>query len=381
MLIGLIVSVGLWLVPISTQILQEPVSSTTTASKTTVVSTSTHAQVIPAKTASTSKQSPPPKTTAVIPTQKPIETSVVVVPPLIPNQPVTDTSPTPSWDEINESARKATVNILCTSASGGLLSPLSASGVIIDPQGVILTNAHVAQYFLIKDYPIKGFLECVIRQDSPAKPLYHADLLYISPTWVTEHYEEMLEQTPTGTGERDFALLIIRDGVGPTIQLPQNFPYLPISLIDSPTIVGHPVILSAYPAGFLGGILIQTNLYLSSAPATIQDVFTFGDTTVDLVSLGGSVVAQHGSSGGPVVTSDGKVLGIVVTSSEAQSTGGRNLDAITLSYINRSFTEEIKIDLPTFLKNNLKNTAAAFSTDVAPALTKLYTELFQKSGR
>src|SRR3989344_1157804 len=56
--------------------------------------------------------------------------------------------PPQKFDVINERARPTLVNILC-GARSGTFRPISASGVIIDPRGVILTNAHVAQYFLL----------------------------------------------------------------------------------------------------------------------------------------------------------------------------------------------------------------------------------------
>jgi hypothetical protein len=102
---------------------------------------------------------------------------------------------------INEETRKALVNILCTTKFGGSLKPITASGIIIDEKGVILTNAHIAQYFLLKDYQTKNFLECVIRQGSPAKPLYRAQLLYIPSLWVEDNAASIKLQEPKGTGE------------------------------------------------------------------------------------------------------------------------------------------------------------------------------------
>ena len=36
---------------------------------------------------------------------------------------------------------------------GRLFNPISGSGVIVDSRGVVLTNAHVGQFFLLHDYP------------------------------------------------------------------------------------------------------------------------------------------------------------------------------------------------------------------------------------
>ena len=72
-----------------------------------------------------------------------------------------------STDAVNQEARAALVNILCETSSGSL-HPVSGSGVIIDPRGVILTNAHVAQYVLLASQPNVG-LTCMIRTGSPAQ--------------------------------------------------------------------------------------------------------------------------------------------------------------------------------------------------------------------
>src|SRR5581483_7670669 len=78
-------------------------------------------------------------------------------------------APELSPETVNATLRSSLVNILCTTVGGGLFRPISGSGVIIDTRGVILTNAHVAQFFLLKDYPFKNNIQCVVRTGSPAQ--------------------------------------------------------------------------------------------------------------------------------------------------------------------------------------------------------------------
>jgi hypothetical protein len=239
---------------------------------------------------------------------------------------------------VNDRVRGALVNIICTTQASGPFNSISGSGIIIDPRGVILTNAHVAQFFLLKDFPTPNFMSCIIRTGSPAYPRYTAELMFLPPTWIRDNAQKIDDESPTGTGERDYALLRITGGVSASVALPSQFPFLLVG--TQPPDIGSDVLQAGYAAGFLGGITIQNELYASSAWTKVRDVYTFNANTVDLFSLGGSIVAQSGSSGGPVVNTDGVVQGVIVTSTQAADTASRDLRAITTSYIIRDFTEE-----------------------------------------
>ncbi len=280
-------------------------------------------------------------------------------------------SPIIDWSAINQKVRQVIVNILCTSRTAGLFEPLSGSGVIIDPRGVILTNAHVAQYLLLKDYGVKNFLTCIARTGSPATPAYTLKILYISPQWLQDNYKNITDQHPTGTGENDFALLQIVGSTDPDLTLQKSFPALSTDGNEDDIKTGAPVVLAGYPAGFLGGIAIQRDLYIVSSIVNIGQRFTFRTGTVDAFSLGGSPVAQHGSSGGAVVSSQGKLLGIIVTSTDAKDTAGRDLDAISIAHINHSLAAETSLSLDSLLASNLENFSAQFEREVLPGLKKL----------
>jgi len=163
---------------------------------------------------------------------------------------------------LDKKARKSVVNIFCTSRSGGVLSPVSGSGVVIDPRGIILTNAHLAQYFLLKDYLAEDFLKCIIRAGSPAKPAYEAKLLYISPAWIEQNAENIIQQAAKGTGENDFALVLITASAVQGKELPASFIFSEVNAAFADPLKDHPVLLVSYPAGFLGAILIQRDLGL-----------------------------------------------------------------------------------------------------------------------
>ncbi len=276
-------------------------------------------------------------------------------------------------DDFNTTVRSSIVNIIC-STSGGSLNPISASGVVIDPRGIIITNAHVAQYFLLEDYPALGTIECIARTGSPAKPAYTLDLLFISPSWIVDNAQKIDDIRPTGNGAHDYALVQVTGFIAaPDIPVPPQFTYIPL-ITDAPR-TNDSVLLAGYPAGFLGGLTIQKELYAASAPAKVRQLFTFETVTADLFSIGGSIVAQQGSSGGAVAIENTKspsgaaLLGLIVTSSDAPSTDGRDLRALSTEYIIRDFAEERGIPLAQYLARDLNQERALFSLTTAPTLS------------
>lgn len=282
-----------------------------------------------------------------------------------------------SFSDINISTREAVVNIFCITQGSGPFNPISGSGVIIDKRGVILTNAHIAQYFLLKDYPSKDFVDCIIRDGSPAQQRYRASLLFIPTIWIENNAENIKQQNPRGNGENDYAFLLIKETTKANTNLPDTF-FSANPILDEATIKeGENVLLAGYPAGFLGGIIIQKDLYITSTITDIERVFTFKENTLDLFSLGGNIVAQQGASGGAVVNKENGLIGIIVTSSDGETTDERDLRAITLSHINRSLVLNSETTFKELLAGNLLQKALDFSTNIAPTLTKLLVDVLE----
>ncbi len=276
--------------------------------------------------------------------------------------------PPESSDQINVDARAALVNIICLSR--GAVRPISGSGVIIDPRGVILTNAHVAQYVLLSENPLLN-LSCTIRAGSPARATWTANVLYIPSVWVAAHYSELNIDNPTGTGEHDYALLLI-NGSANGDALPQQFPAIPYDTRNGIGFAGDQVLVATYPAEFIGGTQIETDLFADSSVTTIGQLLTFGENTIDAISLGGIIEAQAGSSGGGVVNPWGRLIGIVTTTTEATTTAARDLRAITLSYISSDLKTQTGSTLNVFLAGDLLSQQANFNTNVLPSLLSQY---------
>lgn len=287
---------------------------------------------------------------------KPVVTKPTTTPPVIVAQPTvpttTPTVPAPDPTALNLRTREAVVNVLCVAKTSGSFDPISGSGVMIDSRGIILTNAHVGQYFLLKNFQVPNFMDCTIRTGSPASPKYRASLIYISPRWIAENAPKINLERSLGTGENDFALLRITETVSGQ-PLPSSFTAVPPDTNFNGAKPDHPVLLVSYPAAQLGGILTQTSLNQLSSLANIKEgyFFTGGDSSrLDVFSLGGNLAAEGGSSGGAVVNREnGNLVGILVTSTSAASTDDKNLQALSLSHINRSLTEETNKTLASFL--------------------------------
>lgn len=313
---------------------------TSTSSSQSIIGTTSTAKPAPAKTPSTTATQIMPK----IPAPTPLPT------------------PTISPEDLNTQTRAALVNILCR--SGGTVGPISGSGVFVDSRGIVLTNAHIGQYFLLKDYPTKDNVECTVRTGSPASPRYKAMLLYLPPAWVTKNATQLVAEQAKGTGENDYAFLLITEPVG-QIVLPALFPNVPITITEPNTNDG--TFLAAYPAGFLDGMNIERNLYPTSAYATVKELFTFSTgSDIDLVSIGGTVVSQGGSSGGGVVrTTDGKLQGIIATATEGSTTSERDLRAITVAHIERSLIAQGQGGIVALFSQNLLQAAQRFASTTA----------------
>jgi len=291
--------------------------------------------------------------------------------------PAPSVATTKTTEAVNTEARGALVNILCVTKVGGYFKPISGSGVIIDGVGVVLTNAHVGQYFLLRDYPTKDNVDCIVRTGSPAYPKYHAQLLYLPPSWVTKNANQIIVEQATGTGENDYSFLLITSTVDGS-PLPDLLPAVPLTYKTPAR--GDPVLLAAYPAGFLDGANIETNLYASSAFTNVMDLFSFDNNGfVDLISIGGTVVSQAGSSGGAVVRQqDSALLGIITTATAGDTTAARDLRAITLAHIDRSLAAQGKGGLLQVLSGNLQAKADIFNTGIGQTEKQKLIEVLER---
>lgn len=295
----------------------------------------------------------------------------------VPDESVATSSPPALSLELNTRVRNSLVNILCTTQSGSGINASSGSGIIIDERGIVLTNAHVAQYFLFEEKSAHNRTQCLIRGGAPADDMYDAIPLFLSSSWIEENAETITQDHPRGTGEYDVALLLITESLTKDT-LPNSFPFIPLTSINDHIDPGTDVLVAGYPAEFLGGNVITRDLWPVTALTDILNIYTFGERSVDIFSVAGNIAAQQGSSGGGIVDIEKESLsGLVVTSSYAEQTKERELNAITPRHINHTIFTDTDMALSTYLSGNLNERAELFMENVAPDLRDTLLEVIR----
>lgn len=262
----------------------------------------------------------------------------------------------------------ATVNLYCRLRSGRKIFSSSGSGVFISDRGVILTNAHVAQYFLLAEKEGRVTGRCSVRTGSPAKERYVASAIYFPSVWAEQNAAELSKSKPKGTGENDFALLYItatkKKGV-----LPVKFPALTIDLSNSTT-DQEAVTIAGYPSEKLDFDGVRNKLAMVTASSTITNTRSLGgNQSMDVLTLAPSAAGGAGVSGGPIIDGAGEVIGIVTSKSTAKD--DRTLRAITLPYIDRTIQSQANISLSALLVGDFKAQANSVYAIPSPEIIKI----------
>lgn len=262
----------------------------------------------------------------------------------------------------------AIVNVFCTMTTRDVIRTTTGTGFFIDPDGVIMTNAHVAQFLLLEEANNLGDAECIIRSGDPASPKYRAELLYLPPAWIQDNASVISAEVPMGTGERDYALLYVSESINDS-PLPARFPALGFNTDKLPLSARNSDVLAAgYPAAPLLERGPSADLIPQKATTTISELYTFGSNFADVFSIRGSLVGTEGSSGGPILNGDGEVIGVIVTRGDDGIDGTGSLRAITLSHIEQTMLEETSFDLAQNLSGNLAFRSQIFAETMSPFL-------------
>ncbi len=284
--------------------------------------------------------------------------AIPTLPTATPTSTSTSTNPNPPT---TSNPIASVVNIYCTTQVGNNITIVTGSGVVIDNRGVILTNAHVADQILLADYLDNPNKNCFIRKGSPAVSFYKATVLYISPAWLRAHGSEVNQSNQSEeTGEGDYALLLVNGAVnGDT--LPRNFSSIPVDTTDTSLGDNTPILAVGYPAGALSSNEVIRNLRIETDNLSIVTNYTFASGGgADLIRTTGTPIAERGASGGGIVNTDGKLIGLIATTIPDLHSNLKDLQALTLSYINRDLQRSAGLSLSAFLNRNLSTVAANF---------------------
>jgi Trypsin-like peptidase domain len=276
---------------------------------------------------------------------------------------------------LNTLARPSIVHILCETLTG-TRSLISGSGVVVSDTGIVLTNAHIAQFFLY-DYTTstRGTYSCSVRTGAPTSTSFTVQPLYVSPLWVQENLAQARAEKPKGTGENDWALLQL---TLPTTYVTTGLKTARIDTRERILDTGDSGLLASFPAQFLGATLLQSALYQTTSVSKVATIYTFASNTVDLLQFKDSIVAQGGSSGGGVFNEYGRFSGIISTASDATTTKDRTVQIITTGHINRSALKSTGSTLQALIAST--TLAESFSRETAPLLAEnIARELFSSS--
>ncbi len=211
-----------------------------------------------------------------------------------------------------------------------------------------------------------------MRTGAPARTAYFAELIYISKPWVEANSTSLVVANPRGNGKNDIALLAITRSASGNA-LPTAFAHVPFG--TSAPKVGDAIAIGSYGAQSLTAAQIKDSLMPTLVLGSVRDVYTFGGNTVDLLSLGGSEAAQHGSSGGGVVNARGEMVALITTSSTTGAPSERDLRAVTASHVRESFEKDMGITLDDYLASyrslDLLEKIAARNEELRTTLTQV----------
>ena len=292
----------------------------------------------------------------------------------------------------NPDWRDSLVNLFCTFHNSPIIGGVSGSGVVVDPRGVILTNAHVGMHFLFDDRTNEDrFMDCTVRIGSPAVPMYYASLLYFPEQYMRSYVDEELDYLTRSdkgasiivNGEKDYALLIIRERTEKNKSLPETFSYLPVAK-EYFLPVGAFTYISGYQSALVGYESVLTNLYVSSSPARVYSLNSIGDSIKnDVMKFLGTIAGQSGVSGGAIVKEGGYLAGVPTFKDEGdfETTDSTVLNAISTGYISRDLKKETGKTLEEFItQDNLTSISDKFLGENRQKLIDIYAEYYNKLG-
>lgn len=282
------------------------------------------------------------------------------------------------------------VNIFCSQKIGNLRRIITGSGVLINDDGTVLTNAHVAEFPLIADASSK--IMCLARTGSPAKATHSVKVAFISPDWINKNAIH-INQNVLSTGQYDYAILKITplDSSSNATKYSNSIEMLKDDLIHNTSIsdelnIGSKLVAAAYPADIFGTKGVDSDLISKKEYLTVNNLFSFDNSgerlvedtsTKDVIETSPSNIAQVGSSGGAVANIRNELIGTITTvvdSATHPNTSSKYIRAISTNYVDKDIKRYFPDGLSyiaNYGSNKLKND---FDTKYRSSLTNLLLE-------
>jgi hypothetical protein len=231
------------------------------------------------------------------------------------------------------------VNIYCIQKVGTLRKTFTGSGILINNDGTILTNAHVAQFPLVAEKNTS--VTCTARSGSKTEQAHPIKVVFVSPKWSETNAPFINTGGTTQTGVYDYALLKITGRNMDQIGLS------PINISYETQPIGSSMILKSYPADILA-TSPNTNLTLMTERVSLDKRERFssyvGETSeqFDILETGPSTLAQRGSSGGLIATLGNNMQAMITIVLQPRSQGqNKPIRGITPYHINKDLSEYV----------------------------------------
>ena len=229
---------------------------------------------------------------------------------------------------VTQTTENSLVNIFCSQKVGNVRKTITGSGVLINLDGTVLTNSHVAQFPLVAES--NNSVVCIARIGSPAQTVLSVKTAFISPEWVKTNAKYINSGGGPETGQSDYALLNISYADGRKLDM------YPSSIEQTYTPVGTNIEAVSYPANILATKGVNSSLYIKREPLQVTNLFTFAgfdSNHPDIIETSDSTIGQGGSSGGALTNENGGLVGLITTIVDGSTANTKKIRGVSVNHI------------------------------------------------